>query len=110
MRIIPVVIFIHLAFSWWVYTNQDLFPYKIALSSNGNPIPVKISLGTRLFATEQGIPFFIIFVLTTIFYVINIFLTDINFFITKTIAKGWLKFEQKMNVEKQLPKFSEIEP
>jgi len=46
MRIIPIAIFIHLAFSWWVYTNQDIFPYDVGLSTNGNPIAKDISLGT----------------------------------------------------------------
>jgi hypothetical protein len=46
MRIIPIAIFIHLAFSWWIYTNQDVFPHKVGLSTNGNPIPIEISLGT----------------------------------------------------------------
>jgi len=89
MAIIPVSIFIHIAFSWWIYTDQNVFPAGVSISTNGNPMPRKISTGQRLFTTEQGIPFFIFFILTALYYLAQYLVTEINFFIEYRIRKKW---------------------
>lgn len=105
----PFAIMAHILFSWWIYTNQNIFPVGVVIATDGTPIPKKISTGYRLFATEQGIPFFIFFILTVLYYAYIWLIGEVNYCLSKKIRAKWEKFEQRLKVEKRLPRFTEIE-
>lgn len=68
LTIVYFVVLVHILFSWWFYSNQQIFPTEVKETSNGK-VTYSKATGKTIFATENTIPMLVFFILTCLFYV-----------------------------------------
>jgi len=101
---VRIGILIHLCFSLWIYTNQNIFPTKVYFKGNSKTGYIKDnSVGGRLIS-NYGLPFTILLGLSIIIFIIEYTVMAGACYICR-----WMKRFKLNSVEKKAPSFKDIE-